>query len=173
MYRNPHFYLRSICYRSYLVRHSLARNVPVQQLLWQVLYASSHSVWQLGWTRQYNQTNHADLWTLLESPLHILELEDVISIVESSCTILKRPIMFFVQAGNPEIGGSGSAESTESTIQEIIELGLGRCYQGYFPYIQTQMLCDSGIIPWFVSLYCTLQSIPRRSTDVGQWNGWR
>ena len=29
------------------------------------------------------------------------------------------------------------------------------------------------MIPWLASLYSTLQSSPRYSTDVGQWNGWQ
>jgi len=37
----------------------------------------------------------------------------------------------------------------------------------------TQMLWDSGMIPWLALVYSTLQSSPRHSTDVGQWNGWR
>jgi len=37
----------------------------------------------------------------------------------------------------------------------------------------TQMLWDSGMIPWFALVYSTWQSGPRRSTDVRQWNGWR
>jgi len=37
----------------------------------------------------------------------------------------------------------------------------------------TQMLCDPGMIPWLASVYSTLLSGPRRSTDVGQWiRGW-
>jgi len=37
----------------------------------------------------------------------------------------------------------------------------------------TQMLWDSGMTPWLASVYSTLQSSPRCSTDVGQWNGWQ
>ena len=37
----------------------------------------------------------------------------------------------------------------------------------------TQMLLDSGMIPWMAFIYCTLQSSPWRSTDIGQWYGWR
>jgi len=37
----------------------------------------------------------------------------------------------------------------------------------------TQMLWNSGMIPWLASVYSTLRSSPRCSTDVGQWNGWR
>jgi len=85
-YLNPHDNLQPICYRCYLIQHSLAPNVPVQQLLRQVQHATYQSVWQPGWTRQHNHPNHEALSTLLESPPHILELEDVISIVESSCT---------------------------------------------------------------------------------------
>jgi hypothetical protein len=43
---------------------------------------------------------------LLESLPHIPEVENVISIVEYSCTIEKRSISFFWQAHTPEIGGS-------------------------------------------------------------------
>jgi len=37
----------------------------------------------------------------------------------------------------------------------------------------TQMLWDSGLITCLALVYSALQSSPRRSTDVGQWNGWR
>jgi hypothetical protein len=37
----------------------------------------------------------------------------------------------------------------------------------------TQILWDSGMIPWLALVYSTLQSSPRRSTDVRQWNSWR
>jgi len=37
----------------------------------------------------------------------------------------------------------------------------------------TPMLWASGMIPWLELLYSTLQSSPRRSTEVGQWNGWQ
>jgi hypothetical protein len=37
----------------------------------------------------------------------------------------------------------------------------------------TLMLWASGMIHWSASVYCTLQSSPRRSRDVGQWNGWQ
>ena len=37
----------------------------------------------------------------------------------------------------------------------------------------TQMLWASGMIPWLALVYSTLQSSPRRSTEVGLWYGWR
>jgi len=37
----------------------------------------------------------------------------------------------------------------------------------------TQMLWASGMIPWLALVFSTLQSSPRRSTDVGLWNSWR
>jgi len=37
----------------------------------------------------------------------------------------------------------------------------------------TQMSWDSGMIPWLALVYSTLQSSPRCSTHIGQWNGWR
>jgi len=37
----------------------------------------------------------------------------------------------------------------------------------------TQMSWASGMIRWLALVYSTLQSSPRHSTDVGQWNGWR
>jgi len=37
----------------------------------------------------------------------------------------------------------------------------------------TQMLWDSGMIPWLALVYSTLQSSSRHSTEVGLWNGWR
>jgi len=86
-YLNPHDYLEAIRYRFYLMQHySLAPNVQVQQLLWQVQYASNQSVWQPGWTRQQYQPNDADLYTFLESPPPILEVEEVMSTVGTSCT---------------------------------------------------------------------------------------
>jgi len=86
-YLNLHDYLQAIRYQFYLMQHySVAPDVQVQQLLPQVQYASYQSLWQPGWTRQHNQPNHADLCTVLESPPHILEVEDVICIVGSSCT---------------------------------------------------------------------------------------
>jgi len=36
----------------------------------------------------------------------------------------------------------------------------------------TQMLWASGMIPWLALVCSTLQSSPRRSTEVGLWNGW-
>ena len=85
-YLNPHDYLQSIHYRLYQMQYSLATNVPVKQLLRQVQYASDESVGQPGWIRQHNHPYHADLCTLLQLPPHILVLEDIISIVQSSCT---------------------------------------------------------------------------------------
>jgi len=37
----------------------------------------------------------------------------------------------------------------------------------------TQMLWASGMTPWLALVYSTLQSSPRRSTEVGLWNGWQ
>jgi len=37
----------------------------------------------------------------------------------------------------------------------------------------THMLWASHIIPWLALVYSTLQSSPKRSTEVRQWNGWR
>jgi len=37
----------------------------------------------------------------------------------------------------------------------------------------TQMLWASGMIPWLALVYSTLQSSPRRSTEVGLWNSWQ
>ena len=86
-YLNPHDYLQAIYYWFYLMQHySLVPNVQVQQLLQRVQYASFQSIWQSRWTRQHNQPKHADLYTLLESPPHISEFEDVMSIAEPSCT---------------------------------------------------------------------------------------
>ena len=86
-YLKPHDYLKAIRYWFNLMQHySLAPNVQVQQLLWQVQYASYQSVWQSGWTRQHNQPNYGNLCTLLESPQNILEVQDIISIVQYICT---------------------------------------------------------------------------------------
>jgi len=48
----------------------------------------------------------------LESPPDILEVEDIISNVEASCSSQERPILYFGWAGTPEIGGSDSVESS-------------------------------------------------------------
>ena len=85
-YQSSHDYLQAINYWSYLMQLSLAPNVPVEQLLWQEHYVSYQSHWQTGWSCQYNQANHPDLCSLLESLLHNLELDDVISRVELSWT---------------------------------------------------------------------------------------
>jgi len=85
-YLNPQDYLQAIHYQFYQRQCSLASNVPVQQMLQQGQYASYQCVWQPEWTRQHNQPNYADRWTLLESPPHILQLEDLISIARSVCT---------------------------------------------------------------------------------------
>ena len=82
-YLNPHDILETIRYRFYLMWHFLAPNVPVQHVLQHVQYASYQSVWQPRWTRQHNQPHHADICSVLESPTHIHEQEDVISIVEA------------------------------------------------------------------------------------------
>jgi len=111
------------------MQHSPATNVPVQLLLQRVQYASDSSVWQPGWIRQHNQSNHEDLWTLLESQPHILEVEDIIPIVKSVCTSQKRSILICRLTGTPEIGGSDSGESSWCIIQEKKELILGRCYR--------------------------------------------
>jgi len=81
------------------MQHSLGPNVLVQQLLWLLDYASNQSVWQSGWPHHKNQTNHLDLCTLLESPPHILELEEVISVVESSSTSWRSLIACFQWEG--------------------------------------------------------------------------
>jgi len=72
-----------------------SRNVQVQQSLQQVEYVSYQSIWQPRYTHPHNHLNHADLCTLLESPPHILEVEDVISIVGSSCTYYRRWKLIF------------------------------------------------------------------------------
>jgi len=120
------------------MQQSLTRHVPVQQLLRQIASASDRCVWQPWWTHLHNQPNHADLSALLESPSHILELEDWISSVESSVTFEKGSISFFRLVGGSEIGGSYSAESNKCITQGQNELSLGRCYWGrclHFLYI--------------------------------------
>jgi len=139
-YFNPHDYLQTIRYWFYLMQRSLASNVPVEQLLRLVQYAWYQSVWQPGWTRQCIQPNPADLCSLLELPQHILELEDVISIFESSCTSREQLISFFGRAGAPEIGRSDSVESSWIRIQETKERAFGMCYRGHCPYIRPRCL---------------------------------
>jgi len=111
-YLNPHDSLQAIHYRFYQMQHCLVTNVLVQQMLRQVQYGSYQSFWQSGWTCQHNQPNHMDLCTLLVSPPHILKLEDVGSIVQSSWTTEEMSVSFFRQAGAPEIGGSDSVKSS-------------------------------------------------------------
>jgi len=48
---------------------------------------------------------------------------------------------------------------------------LSRSFSSLFVY-WTQMSWASGMIPWLALVYSTLQSSPRRSTEVGLWNGW-
>jgi len=50
--------------------------------------------------------------------------------------------------------------------------GLSRSFSSLCVY-RTQMLLASGMIPWLALVYSTLQSSPRRSTEVGVWNGCR
>ena len=135
-YLNPHDYFQAIhCQLDLMQHYAFARNVQVQHLLQQVQYASDQSVWHFRWTHQHNQYNQANHCTLLESPPHILELEDVISIVGSSCTSQRRWILIFRWADASEIGGCALVECSKSIIQEKEELGLGRCYRGHCPYI--------------------------------------
>jgi len=49
---------------------------------------------------------------------------------------------------------------------------LSRSFSSLCGY-RAQMLWDSGMIPWLALVYSTLQSSPRRSTEVGLWNGWQ
>jgi len=49
---------------------------------------------------------------------------------------------------------------------------LSRLFSSLFVYL-TQMLWALGMISWLALVYSTLQSSPRHSTDIGQWNGWR
>jgi len=48
---------------------------------------------------------------------------------------------------------------------------LSRSFSSLWIY-WTQMLWASGMTPWLALVYSTLQSRPRRSTEVGLWNGW-
>jgi len=49
--------------------------------------------------------------------------------------------------------------------------GLSRSFSSLCVYY-TQTLWTSGTIPWLALVYSTLQSSPRRSTEVGLWNSW-
>jgi len=49
---------------------------------------------------------------------------------------------------------------------------LWRSFSSFCVY-WTQMLGASAIFPWLALVYSTLQSSPRCSTEVGQWNDWR
>jgi len=113
------------------MQHSPAPNAPVKLCLQWVHYASYSFVWQPRWTRQHNQPNDEVLCTLLESPLHILELEDRFPGIESSCISQTRSIMLSRLTGAPEIGGSDWVESSSSIIQEEKEFVIGRCYRGH------------------------------------------
>jgi len=113
------------------MQQSPTPNVPVQLLLQWVPDASYSLVWQPGSTYQYNQPKHEDLWTLLESPPRILELEDVIPIFESSGTSLKWLLMLSWLPDAPDIREFDLGESSCSIIQDQEELFLGRCYRGH------------------------------------------
>jgi len=65
---------------------------------------------------------------LLESPPHIVEVEEIISIVGLLSTSERRWISIFWRAGTPKIARSDSVESSGTIIEEKKELGLGRCY---------------------------------------------
>jgi len=93
---------------------------------------------------------HVSLHNTIDTPSHtpahtrllehtprynILEVEDVISIVGSSCTSWRRSISIIRRAGAPDIGESDSVEYSWSIIQESKELRLGMCYRGHCPYI--------------------------------------
>jgi hypothetical protein len=64
----------------------------------------------------------------LQFPLYSLEIEDIISVVESSCTAYIRLKSFFQLAGTLENIESHIAESSQSVTQEKKESGLRRCY---------------------------------------------
>jgi len=117
------------------MQNSVAANEPAQQLLQQVQDVSYQSVCKPGSTRQYNQHNHVDLCTLLESPPHILELQDVICNVQYFCPSETWFISWFSRAGTPEIAVSDSVESCKSKILEKLELSLGQCYRDHYLYI--------------------------------------
>jgi len=111
-YPIPYGYLQAIRNRSYLMWHCLVLNIPVQQLLQQVQIVLSQSVWQPGWLHQYNPPYHNNHCTALESPLHILEHKDIISIVESPWIFQKMPILLIRWAGTLNMGRSGLVESS-------------------------------------------------------------
>jgi len=114
---NPHGYWQTICYHFYLMQHSPAPDLLVQQMVIQVQYISYCYIWQPRWTCPQNQPNHTDHCTLLESPLHNYALEDVLLIDKLSCTASKRSVRFFLWASIPEIGGSDWLESSDTIRQ--------------------------------------------------------
>jgi len=95
-----------------LTEHYVGPYIPVQQSLWQVQLALYYCVWQSGWTHQYKQPNRVDLCTMLQSQRFILELQDIIPIMVTFYTSLKRLISFFRQAGTSAIGVHDSVKSS-------------------------------------------------------------
>jgi hypothetical protein len=116
------------------MQHSPAPSMRFQLSLQLVQYASYSSLWHPKWTHQYTQLNYKDVWTLLESPPYILELEDVIPIVVSFYTSYTMSILLCRLAGNPENGQSDSLQSSRSIIQEEKQFVLGRSYRGHRLY---------------------------------------
>jgi hypothetical protein len=64
----------------------------------------------------------------LVSPPFIFELDDIISIIESSCTASERLILLSWLAGFSEVRGSDTVESGGRIIQEKKELYHVGCY---------------------------------------------
>jgi hypothetical protein len=109
---------------------------------------------------------------LFESSPDILEVEDQISIVVSSCTSGRRWKSIFRRTGSWNwriwfgiVQLKYNTGNKETWPWKVLSRSL--------PIYWTQMLWDSGMIPWLASGYSTLQSSSRFSTDVGQWHGWR
>jgi hypothetical protein len=71
---------------------------------------------------QWNQINCTEQYILFTSPLHILELEEVISIVKCSCKIEMRLRLFSWLLGASESEGSVFAKSSWSIKQEENQL---------------------------------------------------
>jgi hypothetical protein len=136
--------------------------MPVQQLLQHVKYASYQSVWQPWSTPEHNQPKHANYCTLLDSPLHIFQVTNIISIVVTPCTSLRRFICFFLCTGAPETGGSDLVDYSNSTLNE--DTRPWKLWLGSLSIYRTPMWWNTLIILWLALFYTTLRWSYRHAT---------
>jgi len=175
-YLNQHDYLQAVRYQSRLQQHSPAPNMPVQLLLQtDTLYilficfttrmnpsTQSAQPWTslifVGITTVYSSTwgRNTHWWVFF----HLLKMVDIALPAGRHCWNWR--IWF------------GGVQLKNNTGKEGIRPWsvLSRSFSSLSVY-WTQLLWALGMIPWLALVYSTLQSSPRCSTDVGQWNGWR